>query len=81
MRLSAEPSWRAAIEHRCPRCLRLSLVIAALVLVAFLFTLTGCVSSLPTMQHCAHVKYERTGTDVKIEARCTAPIGGSGIGG
>jgi hypothetical protein len=81
MRLSAEPSWRAAIENRCPRCLRLSLVILALVLVAFLFTLTGCagVSSLPTMQHCAHVKYERTGTDVKIEAQCTAPVGGTGL--
>ena len=47
----------------------------------FVAVLAGCstVSSLPTMQHCAHVKYERTGTEVTIQAECTAPVGGSGL--
>ena len=48
----------------------------------FVAVLAGCstvASSLPTMQHCAHVKYERTGTEVTIQAECTAPVGGSGL--
>lgn len=47
----------------------------------FLFALTGCtaISTLPSMQYCSHVKYERNGVDIVVEAKCSAPIGGSGL--
>ena len=40
--------------------------------------LTGCqaISTLPSMQHCQQVKYERIGTEITVEAKCTAPVGG-----
>lgn len=43
--------------------------------------LHGCaaVSALPSMQHCQRLKYERAGTAVKLDADCTAPVGGPGL--
>lgn len=49
-----------------------------LVLIALL--LGGC-AQLPTMQHCDRVSYQRSGNDIRIEADCRAPIGGSGLPG
>ena len=34
--------------------------------------------TLPSMQHCQQVKYERVGTEITVEAKCTAPVGGLG---
>lgn len=44
--------------------------------VLVVFLLSGC-SSLPTMQYCDQVKYERNGSQIHLEAECRAPIGGS----
>lgn len=51
---------------------------AALSILVFL---SGCqaISTLPSMQHCQQVKYERVGTEITVEAKCTAPVGGSGL--
>lgn len=41
--------------------------------------LTGCAQlfgSLPSLQYCSEVSYERNGNQIKLEARCQAPIGG-----
>lgn len=45
----------------------------AAVLLAFLAA--GC-SGLPSFQYCNEVTYQRTGNQVKIDARCQLPIGG-----
>lgn len=42
---------------------------------AILVMLAGC-AQVPSVQHCEHVRYERTGLDVKIEATCRVPLGG-----
>ena len=55
------------------------LLLVAAFFMAAMFGCSTVASSLPTMQHCAHVKYERTGTEVTIQAECTAPVGGSGL--
>lgn len=49
-----------------------------LVVVVFL---AGCnvVSSLPSMQHCSEVMYTRTGQNISIQAKCTAPVGENGL--
>lgn len=36
--------------------------------------IAGC-SSLPSMQYCENVKYERTGNRIRVEADCHAPVG------
>ena len=57
------------------------LLLLAFVVAILSSLLTGCaaVSNLPSLQHCAHVVYERTGQKVYIEAECTAPVGGPGL--
>lgn len=41
--------------------------------------LAGCVGmgSMPTVQNCEEVKYERIGVDIKVEAKCKVPMGGA----
>lgn len=36
--------------------------------------LAGC-AAVPTLQHCQHVEYVRTGNTIKIVAECQAPVG------
>lgn len=56
-------------------------VITSTLGILFIAILPGCaaVSSLPTMQYCSKVKYERVGVDVTVMAECKAPVGGSGL--
>lgn len=53
------------------------LVAGGLALISILsVTLTGCtaISKLPSFEHCQEVQYSRTGTDVSVNARCTAGV-------
>ena len=50
-----------------------------LLLVLILAFFPGCAQlfgSLPSMQYCNEVKYERRGNQIELTARCAAPIGG-----
>lgn len=47
--------------------------------VVAMLSLSGCAyvaGSLPSMQHCDQVVYQRDGNQVSIYAKCRAPIGG-----
>ena len=52
-----------------------------LLAIAALMMLGGCqflAGITPSLQYCSEVKYERRGNQITLEARCAAPIGGSG---
>ncbi len=51
-------------------------ITAALVLILMACSASGC-SSLPSMQYCDHVEYQRTGNMMTISAQCRAPVGSS----
>lgn len=50
-------------------------IAAIFALLILLIMLNGC-SSLPSMQYCDKVKYERAGNLIHLEAECRAPVGG-----
>lgn len=47
-------------------------------LLLVLVALPGCMlaGSLPSLQYCDEVTYQRSGNQIKLDARCRAPIGG-----
>lgn len=51
-------------------------MIAISALSIVLAILHGCtaISKLPSFEHCQEVQYSRTGTDVAVNARCTAGV-------
>lgn len=42
--------------------------------LAAVLLIAGCaaISKLPTFEHCSEVRYERIGTAVSVDAKCTA---------
>lgn len=61
----------------------LPLTIAVLVVLVVAYgSVTGCAQiagNVPSLQYCSQVKYERTGADFTIEAKCSMPIGGGSL--
>lgn len=59
--------------------LRMAMIAPIVPIVLCAMTLHGCGAIggvLPTLQYCHEVRYERNGNQIKVEARCQAPIGG-----
>jgi hypothetical protein len=51
-----------------------------LLLAFVLLVLPGCSqisAAIPSLQHCDRVSYLREGNQIDIQAKCSAPIGGS----
>lgn len=46
-------------------------------ILLILLPLFAACSALPSMQYCDEVHYDRTGTRIKLNAECNAPIGTS----
>ena len=45
-------------------------------LVIALIALSGCAIT-PSLQYCSEVTYKRTGNQIDLSAKCSAPIGDS----